>query len=139
MVKELTGYDTSMKCSLTILLLAIAVESSYGQGRYGPTPEDSARCIQRLSLFMEFEKNLELRIAYDVWKELTAICPHVRDDIFSRGRRLLNKLIDVETKPKARRHLLKELDRLYEQWKQRDGDTEEIKNSRQEDRDRYGQ
>ena len=127
-----------MKWSLTILLLAIAAVSSYGQGRYGPTPEDSARCIARLSLFLEYEKKQELKNAYDAWKELTAMCPAVRDDIFSRGRRLLHQMIDVETKVRARSRLLQELDDLYELWKQRDGDIEELRRSRREDREKYG-
>ncbi len=102
-----------MKKSMRITGLTTAVllvATSYGQGKYGATPEDSASCMRNLSLYQEAFKVGSYADAYGPWKEVMATCPASSKKMYVDGGAMLKDLINKEKDP-ARKTVL--IDSLY--------------------------
>ena len=98
--------------------------ASQGQqqtGRYGDTPEDSVACVRNLSLYSEYFRHGNYKLAYSSWQEALEICPNASVNLYIHGRTLLRNRHSNETDPMVRDMLIDSLMWLYDERIERFG------------------
>jgi len=109
---------------VTLALVAgIAVKSDVAaQGKYGATPEDSAKCIMNLSLYSEFYKqwkssgykNAAINDAYGPWRIVFLTCPSARLGTYVDGVKMLQHYIKREKDADKKNALIDTLMMVYD-------------------------
>ncbi len=89
--------------------------------RYGDTPEDSVICVQNLSLYSEYYRQGNHRLAYNPWQEAMEICPNASVNLYIHGAALLKNRYNNETDPMKRDILIDSLMWLYDERIERFG------------------
>ena len=90
-------------------------------GRYGDTPEDSVACVRNLSLYSEYFRQGNFKLAYGSWQEALEICPNASVNLYIHGRTLLRNRHSNETDPIVRDMLIDSLMWLYDERIERFG------------------
>jgi len=88
--------------------------AAQGQSRYGATPEDSAKCVQCLSLYQEFMKQNVLQDAYEPWRCAISVCPASSKGLYQNGTRLLLTFLSKEKAADRKARLIDSLYMVYD-------------------------
>ncbi|MDR1349107.1 MAG: hypothetical protein LBJ63_11905 [Prevotellaceae bacterium] len=82
----------------SIFLMFVLTPSSFGQkGRFGATPEDSAKCVINLNFISEEIKSQNYEVAYTLFKELMQVCPNASQNTYLYGIRIMQNLANKES------------------------------------------
>ncbi len=109
-----------MKKLFFALLVLVATSAGAQNGvtngfRFGPTEEDSLRCIETITIVNVNFNNKDYATAYESWKTLFNEFPVARVDTYSKGLKILNELIKKEGDPTKKEEYIKELFNVYDQ------------------------
>jgi hypothetical protein len=106
---------------LLLALFVFASAGTYAQNgitnsfRFGPTEEDSIRCIEAISIAQVNIKTKDYAVAYPNWKTVFTEFPVARVDTYTNGIKLLTEMIKVESDPQKKADYIKELLSVYDQ------------------------
>ena len=79
-----------------------SMQNQQEPGRYGDTPEDSLACVRNLSLYSEYFRQGNFKLAYGSWQEAMEICPKASVNLYIHGRTILRNHHSNETDPMRR-------------------------------------
>jgi tetratricopeptide (TPR) repeat protein len=68
--------------------------TTFAQGKYGATPEDSVTCIESL-IYKDYLKNDPV-LANDLWREAYRVCPQSRKSLYINGAKIYKALAKKE-------------------------------------------
>lgn len=102
-----------MKAKLLTIVFGLLCVTSFAQGKFGATPEDSAKCVEKLSLYIEFFKQKNYADAVGPWREAIQICPKSRKSLYINGVKMMKHFIKEETDDAKKQELIKELFQVY--------------------------
>jgi len=88
----------------TIALMFLSV-ATFGQSKWGPTPEDSVVCVESTSLYVEFYKQKNYKDAKGPWLLAVQHCPKSSKNLYIKGASMYKKFIAKE-KDAAKKALL---------------------------------
>lgn len=108
-----------MKKLLFALIVLVAASTSAQNGitndfRFGPTEEDSIRCLEAISITNINVKNKDYKTAYPEWKKVFTEFPVARVDTYTNGVKILTELIKTESDPAQKEEYIKELMLVYD-------------------------
>ena len=83
--------------------------------RFGPTAEDSIRCVNTITIVNVNLNNKDYATAYDAWKTIYTEFPVARVDTYTNGIKLLTALIGKENDPAKKEAYIQELLGIYDQ------------------------
>lgn len=110
-----------MMKKLFFALLVLATASASAQNgvtnefRFGPTPEDSMRCINTITITNVNLNNKDYATAYESWKTIFTEFPVARVDTYTNGIKILTALIGKESDPAKKEAYIQELLGVYDQ------------------------
>ena len=109
-----------MKKLFFALLVLVAAGASAQNGvtndfRFGPTEEDSLRCVETITIVNVNFNNKDYATAYDSWKILFNEYPVARVDTYSKGIKILTELIKKESDPAKKEAYVDELLGVHDQ------------------------
>ncbi|MFH1319878.1 MAG: hypothetical protein ABII90_04390 [Bacteroidota bacterium] len=106
-----------MEKAIIIITLASIINSVVlaQNGKYGATPEDSVKCVQNLSLYIEFYKQKNYQDAITPWNWLIANCPKSSKKMYANGVVLMNYMINKEKDADRKERLIDRLMMIYDQ------------------------
>ncbi|MFW5663820.1 MAG: tetratricopeptide repeat protein [bacterium] len=82
--------------------------------KYGETPEDSIACVRNISLYQEYWKQGNKKLAFEPWREVFYNCPQASLNTFIRGVSLIKMKYSEETDPIKRDAWVDTLMLLYD-------------------------
>ncbi|HIA35597.1 MAG TPA: hypothetical protein EYN89_02410, partial [Flavobacteriales bacterium] len=102
---------------LVMVVLAIIPEGSFAQkkGKYGATPEDSIKCVENLSLYIEFYKQKNYNDAIIGWRWVFNNCPKSSKKMYADGASMYKKFAKKEKDPIKKGNLIDTLMIIYDQ------------------------
>lgn len=103
-----------MKTKIWIFTLMLLTANVFGQGKYGSTPEDSAKCVTNISLYKEHFKQKNYKDAKAGWIKVFDICPQSQKSIYINGVYMYRDFIDQATDPVVKRGLIDTLYLIYD-------------------------
>lgn len=81
---------------LTLILLGLTLSlTTFSQGKYGATPEDSVTCIEALSIYKENMK-IDKKMALDYWRVAYNTCPKSQKSLYINGVKIYKELAKKE-------------------------------------------
>ena len=104
--------------SLTLLLAPLAIswaQTGVETGTPFGSGEDSIKCRQNITLFIENAKAKNYADAYEFWKQALSECPGATKNIYIYGAQIMDYRIGQETDPAKKEALIDELMALYDQ------------------------
>ena len=110
----------NMKKLFFAFLVLVAASASAQNGitndyRFGPTAEDSLRCVNTITIVNVNLNNKDYATAYDAWKTVYTEFPVARVDTYTNGIKLLTALIGKESDPAKKETYIQELLGVYDQ------------------------
>ncbi len=84
-------------------------DSKFGHG------EDSARCVRNLSLYRQYAKNRNYKMALDYWKIVFDECPQASKNIYLDGVKIYKDLLGEKVTPERKNELSDTLMLIYDQ------------------------
>ena len=87
-----------------VIAIVLIAGSSFAQkkGKYGETEEDSIKCVENLSLYIELYKQKNYKDALTGWRWVYSNCPRASKKLYAEGTRMYKtfarKEKDLETK-----------------------------------------
>ena len=109
-----------MKKLFFALLVLVATGASAQNGvtnafRFGPSEEDSLRCVETITIVNVNYNNKDYATAYESWKVLFNEFPVARVDTYNKGIKILKELIKKESDPAKKEGYINELFKVYDQ------------------------
>ena len=82
--------------NLGLIVIGLMISAStFAQGVYGSTPEDSVTCIESLATYKTYIK-AEPKLALEIWKRAYAVCPGSRKTLYTNGVKIYKHFIKEE-------------------------------------------
>ncbi|MBL4668166.1 MAG: hypothetical protein JKY30_02755 [Flavobacteriales bacterium] len=82
--------------NLTLTLIGLAISlTTFAQGKYGATPEDSVTCIEALAIYKENMK-VDQKMAMQYWRVAYNTCPKSQKSLYINGVKLYKALAKKE-------------------------------------------
>ncbi|MGF1586301.1 MAG: tetratricopeptide repeat protein [Bacteroidales bacterium] len=78
---------------ISLIVFLIHINVSGQKGRFGNTPEDSARCVLNLVMYGDKFKQGNYEEAYPLWRVVCDICPQATVNTFRNGERIMDRMI----------------------------------------------
>ena len=105
------------KIILGVIALMLMAGTSFSQkkGKYGATDEDSIKCVENLSLYIEFYKQKNYPDALIGWRSVFDDCPKSSKKMYANGARMYKYLSKKEKDPKKKFALVDTLLAIYDQ------------------------
>eukprot|EP00746_Dinoflagellata_sp_MGD_P061843 gnl/MRDRNA2_/MRDRNA2_261013_c0_seq1.p1 gnl/MRDRNA2_/MRDRNA2_261013_c0~~gnl/MRDRNA2_/MRDRNA2_261013_c0_seq1.p1 ORF type:complete len:372 (+),score=13.38 gnl/MRDRNA2_/MRDRNA2_261013_c0_seq1:292-1407(+) len=102
---------------LTSLLLFIFSLTVFAQnGKYGATPEDSVKCVENLSLYMNpYFKNGKYKEAVKYWRVCFNTCPKSSKNLYINGAKMYDKFIEEAPDDATKEAYIDTLMMIYDQ------------------------
>jgi tetratricopeptide (TPR) repeat protein len=104
-----TGIMKSKLLKGVIILLVIILNQtsiSAQKGRYGNTPEDSAKCVINLVMYGDRFNQGNFEEAYPLWRIVCEVCPRATVNTFRRGERIMEHMImNAKSEEEKRKYL----------------------------------
>lgn len=104
-----------MKKLGTLIIIAFMASSTFAQGKYGATAEDSVNCVQNLSLYRDYYKQKLYDDAYQYWSIVYKICPASSERMYVDGVSLLGRKIKGAKTKEEKSLLVDTLMMVYDQ------------------------
>jgi len=112
-----------MKNKKNILILLVIVGSlifsgslfAQKKGKYGATPEDSIKCVENLSLYIEFYKQKNYPDALIGWNWVFNNCPKASKKMYADGASMYKRFAKKEKDPIKKEKLIDTLMMIYDQ------------------------
>ena len=78
------------KAILVVIALVLVSGSTFAQkkGKYGATDEDSVKCVENLSLYIEFFKQNNYADALSGWRWVYNNCPRSSKKMYANGAKM---------------------------------------------------
>ena len=80
-------------------MISAGSASAQKKGQFGETEEDSIKCVENLSLYIEFYKQKNYQDALVGWRWVYANCPKARKSVYANGARMFKYLSKKEKDP----------------------------------------
>ena len=105
------------KVILGVFALILIAGSSFAQkkGKYGATDEDSIKCVENLSLYIEFYKQKNYNDALSGWRWVYNNCPRSSKKMYANGAKMYKYLSKKEKDPVKKEKLVDTLMASYDQ------------------------
>jgi len=89
------------KIIFVMIAVALMAGSSFAQkkGKYGDTEEDSIKCVENLSLYIEFYKQKNYKDAIVGWRWVYNNCPRASKKMYADGARMYKTFAKKEKDP----------------------------------------
>ncbi len=100
------------KIALILIGLTISV-TSFSQGKYGATPEDSITCIESL-IYKDYMKS-EPKLALDLWRVAYKTCPKSQKTLYINGVKMYKILAKKEKDAAQQKAYLDTVFSIYDQ------------------------
>jgi len=103
---------------LALILIGLTVSlTTFAQGKYGATPEDSVTCVESL-IYKDYMKS-DPKLALELWRVAYRVCPQSQKTLYINGVKLYEGL--AKKAGKAKNNELKELylDTMFSIYDQR--------------------
>ena len=103
---------------LALILIGLTVSlTTFAQGKYGATPEDSVTCVESL-IYKDYMKS-DPKLALELWRVAYRVCPQSQKTLYINGVKLYEGL--AKKASKAKNNELKELylDTMFSIYDQR--------------------
>jgi len=103
--------------ALSIITISFVSLNTYGQkkGKYGTTPEDSIKCLESLSLYIEFYKQKNYTDALIGWRWAFNNCPRSSKKMYADGANMYKRFLKKEKDPLKKEKLKDTLMNIYDQ------------------------
>jgi len=88
--------------------------ATFGQSKWGATPEDSLVCIESTSLYVEFYKQKNYKDAKGPWLQAVLHCPKSSKNLYIKGAGMYKKFIAQEKDAEKRTLLVDTLMWIYD-------------------------
>jgi tetratricopeptide (TPR) repeat protein len=88
--------------------------SAFGQGKFGATPADSAKCVINLNFIKEEMNNNNYNKAYELFRELIQICPTASQNMYLYGITIMQDLANKTTDQIAKQKYVDTILNLYD-------------------------
>ena len=107
----------NVKIIVGLAALMMLAGNSFAQkkGKYGDTIEDSTKCVENLSLYIEFYKQKNYPDALMGWRSVYADCPKSSKKMYANGARMYKYLSRKEKDPVKKALLVDTLMATYDQ------------------------
>ena len=105
------------KAILVVIALVLVGGSTFAQkkGKYGATDEDSVKCVENLSLYIEFFKQKNYADALSGWRWVYNNCPRSSKKMYANGAKMYKYLSKKEKDPAKKEKLVDTLMATYDQ------------------------
>jgi len=99
---------------LALILTGITISlSTFSQGKYGATPEDSLVCIESL-IYKDYIKS-EPKLAMSLWKKAYSVCPGSQKSLYINGVKMYKTLIKGAKDATLQKSLIDTMLSIYDQ------------------------
>lgn len=82
--------------------------------KYGHGP-DSIKCVTNLSLYREYSRQRDFKMAYPFWRLVFNECPQSSKNIYIDGVKMIKQFIEKEKNPEVSKKLIDTLMMVYDQ------------------------
>ncbi|MBL4733979.1 MAG: hypothetical protein JKY18_01325 [Flavobacteriales bacterium] len=105
------------KIILVTMAVVLMTGSSFAQkkGKYGDTEEDSIKCVENLSLYIEFYKQKNYKDALVGWRWVYNNCPRASKKLYADGARMFKYFSKKEKDPAKKSLLIDTVMATYDQ------------------------
>ena len=100
---------------VTVILLIAGTSFAQKKGKYGETEEDSIKCVENLSLYIEFYKQKNYPDALIGWRWVYNNCPRASKKMYADGARMFKTFARKEKDPVKKELFLDTLMATYDQ------------------------
>jgi tetratricopeptide (TPR) repeat protein len=100
------------KIGLIVTGLVLSV-TTYAQGKFGATPEDSITCIESL-IYKDYLKN-DPALAHELWRVAYNVCPESRKSLYINGAKIYKNLAKKEKDKTLKASYLDSMVQVFDQ------------------------
>ncbi len=99
---------------ITLILLGLIISvTTFAQGKYGATPEDSIVCIESL-IYKDYLKS-DPALAHELWRKAYSICPQSQKSLYINGVKIYKALAKKEKDAAVKATYLDTMFTIYDQ------------------------
>lgn len=102
-----------MKKTIIILAALIISITTFAQGKYGASPEDSIACIESL-IYKDYLKS-EPKLAHELWRKAYKTCPQSQKTLYTNGVKIYKALAKKEKDAALKKAYLDTMFSIFDQ------------------------